>query len=651
VTELTRIGRYRVDAKLGAGGFAEVWRGFDEGLDDEVAIKVLFEHLSREKALATQFLEEARILRKLASDRIVRVYDVDTLEAGQPFFVMEHAALGTLEDRMVARATAGQAYSVIEAVAVSAELAECLTVVHDFNVVHRDVKPSNVLYTGIPVHQQKDELRRGLSPRAERMVLGDFGIAHRLDLTQTRGLLVGTPMYMAPEMADLSRTAPVDRRADVYCAAVVLYELLTGHTPFTPTWNGAFYAPRADDSEPPSLRAARPDVPHGLEMAVERALAADPEDRFSTAWEWGEVLQHWLLELRDDHRRRGTTVVRVAPSAPVAKGVTPLLRSLVDLCDVALSTPSRSAALTARFQATRARLTGPLRVVVVSESSTTASGVAVALGGEPLSEGTGEGEESADPVESVIVGTAVPDSPADATDDQRHELMSAHGFVVVLPDDVGRGRALLRSLRRLVRDRIGLVNCVGLALAAPGAEGAYRSDPRLRQTLARVLAAPGPTTADLEHVRRALDGLFSDRREVLKAMGGFRDLGNDLATGPPAETDSLADDLERLRIGAHELDELEVLAEESAGLLDLPETLGDDLRRVLGERGLSARLGLPSDARIELVKGTAARGAARWRSFVNGGRASDRAERAAHIVALAYERLWTEATELEAEGA
>jgi len=104
-----------------------------------------------------------------------------------------------------------------------------------------------------------------------------------------------------------------------------------------------------------------------------------------------------------------------------------------------------------------------------------------------------------------------------------------------------------------------------------------------------------------------------------------------------------------LRIGAHELDELEVLAEESAGLLDLPETLGDDLRRVLGERGLSARLGLPPDARLELVKGTAARGAARWRSFVNGGRASDRAERAAHIVALAYERLWTEATELEAE--
>ncbi|MEN3314424.1 MAG: eukaryotic-like serine/threonine-protein kinase [Acidimicrobiaceae bacterium] len=654
MNEVTRIGRYRVDAQIGAGGFAQVWRGFDEGLDDEVAIKVLFEHLSRDKALAEQFLEEARILRKLASDKIVRVYDVDTLEAGQPFFVMEHAALGTLEDRMVARSAAGQPYSVVDALAVAADLAECLTVVHDFNVVHRDIKPSNVLYTSIPVHQQKDEIRRGLSPRSERMVLGDFGIAHRLDLAQTRGLLVGTPMYMAPEMADFSRTTPVDRRADVYCAAVVLYELLTGRTPFTPAWNGAFYVP-VNDGHPPSLRLSRPDVPPGLETAVERALSVDPEDRFSTAWEWGEVLHHWLLELRDDHRRPGTIVARVTPSTQSAgREESVLLHNLVDVCDRALDvTPAHLHALATRLRLTRARLTGPLRIVVAAESADQASTVAVSLGPIGLRHARTDrlGEGSRRPDEPVaVVGCAVPDSPSDVTDDQRRELLAAHAFVVVLPDDVMRGRALLRSLRRLVRDRMGLVNCVGLAVREGGIDHAYRSDPQLRPLLARVLVAPSATAGHLDGVTREVEGLFVDRSEVLRAMGGFRDLGNDLTSASLPGMDHLADELERLRIEAHELDELDVLAQESAGLLGLPETLADDLRRVLGERSLLARVGLPPDARLELVQGAAARGSSRWRSFVNGGRGSDRAERAAHVVALSYERLWTAAVESDGKG-
>ncbi len=643
MNDVVRIGRYRVDAQLGAGGFAEVWRGFDEGLDDEVAIKVLFEHLSRDTGLARRFLEEARLLRRLASDRIVRVYDVDTLQNGQPYFVMEHAELGTLEARMRAKAAAGQRYSVVEALAISAEMAECLTVVHDFNVVHRDIKPSNVLHTGISVHEQKDELRRGRPARTERMVLGDFGIAHRLDLTLTHGMILGTPLYMAPEMADLSGTVPVDRRADVYSAAIVLYELLTGRTPFTPTWNGVLFVPRGK-GPPPSLRATRPDVPPGLEAAMERALSMDPAARFSTAWEWGEVLQHWLLELRDDRPRPGITVrvAALAPSVNTTDSV--LLRDLVDLCDSALaSVPPLPPALAGRLSATRGRLTGPVRIAVVADSAAQASTVAAVL--RPL----GNPRRDAAGHDAVVIEAPIPEASALATGPERRELLGAHVFVVVLPVDVARGGALLRSLRRLVRDRVGLVNCVGVALVEP--EKGYRIDPQLRSMLSHVYIAPPSMDGDLGDLRGALQEVVVVRGDMLKAMAGFRDLSADLATGSSADVERLDDELERLRIEAHDVDELEVLAEENAGLVDLPETLSADLRRVLGERDLLVRVGLPPDARLELVKDAAARGAARWRSFVNGGRASDRAERAAHVVALSYERLWAEAVRVGGERA
>ena len=166
--------------------------------------------------------EEARLLRRLDDDHVVRVYAVGELDDGRPFFAMEWADGGTLEDRL---ASHRGPLPVEEATQIAAKVLDGLAVIHAMGVVHRDVKPSNVLFKAVPAHRRS-------GPDPEKILLGDLGLAKDLAVGSGFTVTAGTPAYMAPE-----QSAPigiVDTRADLYAVASVLYEMLADQHPRLP---------------------------------------------------------------------------------------------------------------------------------------------------------------------------------------------------------------------------------------------------------------------------------------------------------------------------------------------------------------------------------------------------------------------------------
>jgi len=269
------IGRYEVLQLLGSGGFATVYLARDDRLDTNVAVKVLAENWSHDVDFTRRFIEEARLLRRCDDDRVVRVHTIEQLDDGRPYFVMDYADRGTLADRVFARLDEGRPFGLQEALALSRELADCLTVVHDCGIVHRDLKPSNVLFRSV-------RPGTGWGGSDERMMLGDFGLARNLVLASGRTISAGTPAYVSPEQADPAKAGSVDERADVYSAAVILYELLAGEPPF----DHANLDQAAARATSPQIRQVRPEVPPSLSELIRAGLATDPAERPSTAAAW-----------------------------------------------------------------------------------------------------------------------------------------------------------------------------------------------------------------------------------------------------------------------------------------------------------------------------------------------------------------------------
>lgn len=272
-----KIGSYVVEEALGAGSFATVWQAFDPVLDARVAIKVLAENWAQHDDVRRRFIEEARILRRIDDDAIVRIHLIDELDDGRPYFVMALADNGSLTERLQ---DGPMPLETARSIAVS--VLECLSVVHDFGVVHRDIKPSNVFFRTVRPHQRAAAERAGRTLGTERVVLGDFGLAKDTVAASGFTLAAGTPAYMAPEQAKSS--AVLDPRADLYSVGVILYEMLAGAPPFDVTTLSDVRSGRDLQSSTPLAEAA-PSVPPAVVAVVERAMAADPSQRFETASE------------------------------------------------------------------------------------------------------------------------------------------------------------------------------------------------------------------------------------------------------------------------------------------------------------------------------------------------------------------------------
>jgi len=278
--------RYELEELVGSGGMSSVYRAHDRLLDRKVALKILHEHYTADADYVERFRREARAVAALSHPNIVTVIDRGEHESKQ-FIVFEYVDGENLK-RMIERRGPAPVETALE---LAIQVARGLSFAHQQGLVHRDVKPQNVLLNG-----------------DGQAKVTDFGIARSLDvqhgMTQT-GTVLGTSEYIAPEQAQGQR---VDEHTDVYSLGVVLYELLTNEVPFSGE-NFVAVAMRHINEPPPSVRDKRPDVSPRLDAAVQRAMAKRPEDRFQTMAEFGRELEANLAEAQ------GTVVTAPLPRA------------------------------------------------------------------------------------------------------------------------------------------------------------------------------------------------------------------------------------------------------------------------------------------------------------------------------------------------
>ena len=269
-------GRYLLVARLAEGGMAEVWEAVDEVLTRPVAVKILLPHLAADTAFVTRFRREAVAAARLSDPHIVSIYDTCS-DGGVEAIVMELVRGTTLRRLLDERGRLPPRRSVDIAV----QVADALHHAHACGLIHRDVKPGNILLS--------DD---------DRVLVADFGIAKAAetsaDLTED-GQVVGTAKYLSPEQV---AGAPLDARSDVYALGVVLYEMLSGRPPFTGR-NTTTTAMARLTSEPVPPRQVCSDIPPALEHIVLRAMARQPEDRYSSAAELGAALDHADLATSD----------------------------------------------------------------------------------------------------------------------------------------------------------------------------------------------------------------------------------------------------------------------------------------------------------------------------------------------------------------
>jgi eukaryotic-like serine/threonine-protein kinase len=290
---LGRIGHYEVLEVLGRGGFGIVLRAFDEVLQRVVAVKVLTPHLAVTSPPRRRFLREARSSAKVRHENVVQVYNVE--EQPLPYLVMEFIPGETLQQRLDRTGP----LDVMEVVQFGRQLAEGLAAAHAQGLIHRDIKPGNIL------------IEAGPHPRVK---ITDFGLARAADdasLTQS-GMVAGTPMFMSPEQA-LGET--LDHRADLFSMGSVLYTMCCGRPPFRANNTLAILKRVAEDTPRP-IPDIIPETPQWLCDIVSRLHAKRPEDRFASAQEVADLLARHL----DRMLRPGIVAIPPAiPPAPVEK--------------------------------------------------------------------------------------------------------------------------------------------------------------------------------------------------------------------------------------------------------------------------------------------------------------------------------------------
>jgi eukaryotic-like serine/threonine-protein kinase len=291
-------GRYRLEAKLGSGGMSTVYLAKDTTLDRPVAVKVMHREMSEQADQLERFRQEARAVAKLSHPNVVAVIDAGE-DGGYPYIVFEYVEGETLK----ARINRVGALDVQEALAYAIEIGRGLTTAHARNMVHRDIKPQNVLIDA-----------------EGRAKLTDFGISRQLEkegMTAT-GRVLGTTDYVAPEQA-MGRGA--DQRSDIYSLGVVLFEMLSGHVPFQAD-SQVGVAMKHVNEELPDVQGERPEISAATALVVERATSKDPARRYADI---GEMIDDLSTALEVEAARAGSTT---GEATSVLEAVPPAQRKL-----------------------------------------------------------------------------------------------------------------------------------------------------------------------------------------------------------------------------------------------------------------------------------------------------------------------------------
>lgn len=271
-----RFGHFLPLEKLGEGGMGSVFRALDESLDRQVALKILRRDVSDDAEFVAKFEDEARITASVNHPHVVRVFSFGQ-DAGQYYLAMELVAGGSLDELMSLQGSVAEP----QALEVGVQVAEGLQAAHEAGLIHRDVKPGNILFADS--HTAK---------------ITDFGLARRIDDDEGDGEIWGTPYYIAPEKLD---KRPEDFRSDIYSLGGTLFHAIAGRPPFE-AQNATLVALKHLKSQAVSLQAFAPNVSSETAYVVNRMLAKEPEDRYES---YTECLAHLRYAL-DQWRERST---------------------------------------------------------------------------------------------------------------------------------------------------------------------------------------------------------------------------------------------------------------------------------------------------------------------------------------------------------
>ena len=271
-----KLGKYEVVERIASGGMAEVYKAFQPGIERFVAIKVMHGHLAQADDFVQRFQREARSVGRLLHPNILGLIDFD-VDGEMYYMVMEYIPGGTLRSYLNTQ----QRLPIEEALRITAQLADALSYAHQQGMIHRDIKPGNVMFA--------DETY-------QHVVLTDFGIARLLDDAEARltlpGAVFGTPSYMSPEAL---RGEPVDARSDLYSLGVMLYEMVTGQRPYVAETPYSLLMKLTKEPLTPP-RKLNPALPEALQKLILKVLEKEPTKRFQSAAEFGAAIK----QLQDD---------------------------------------------------------------------------------------------------------------------------------------------------------------------------------------------------------------------------------------------------------------------------------------------------------------------------------------------------------------
>jgi serine/threonine-protein kinase len=328
-----QVGRYLIGERLGRGGMATVFRAHDPDIGRDVAIKFLHPALCEDEEYHARFLREARAAGGLSHPNIVTVHDVGEIE-GRPYMAMELLDGQPLSAEMASSTP----MPVRDVVIMGIQLARALAYAHKRGIVHRDIKPGNLMRV----------------QGTQTIKVTDFGIAHMESTAgeqRTRvGDILGTPQYMSPEQV---RGDKLDGRSDLFSSGIMLYQMLTGQCPF-PGDNLVALAVKITKEDPVPIERLRPDLPASMRRIVERCLAKAPDRRFQTGEDLADALGRVLVEIDEAERARNSA--RIVPLRVKWAAMMALIVAAVMAVTATVVTQRRYAAMVSQMTASGAAL-------------------------------------------------------------------------------------------------------------------------------------------------------------------------------------------------------------------------------------------------------------------------------------------------------